>query len=139
MNTTSSDIKNILQNYRKITVLGLSPDHTKASHRVPIFMRSQGYEIIGVYPKKAEIVGIKMYQHLSEVPLEDRVFVNVFRRSEKIPEVVDEILSLGGVKVMWLQLGIANPAAEKRAEAAGLAVVSDRCLLIDYSHLIKQH
>lgn len=134
MNKSESEIKTLLQTYRKITVLGLSPDRTKASHRIPMFMRTQGYEIIGVYPEKTEIAGVTMYQNLSEVPVADRAFVNVFRRSEKIPQVVDEILAVGGVKVMWLQLGIVNPLAEKRAEEAGLAVVSDRCLLVEYNH-----
>ncbi len=133
MNTSDAEIKKLLQTYRKITVLGLSPDHTKASHRIPMFMRNQGYEIIGVYPEKIEIAGVRMYQHLSEVPLNDRAFVNVFRRNEKIPQVVDEILEVGGVEVMWLQLGITNPPAEKRAELEGLAVVSDLCLLIEYN------
>lgn len=133
MNTSDAEIKTLLQTYRKIVVLGMSPDRTKASHRIPMFMRTQGYEIIGVYPEKTEIAGVRMYQHLSEVPLADRAFVNVFRRSEKIPQVVDEILEVGGVKVLWLQLGIVHPIAEKRAELAGLSVVSDRCLLIEYN------
>lgn len=133
MNTSDAEIKTLLQIYRKITVLGLSPDRTKASHRIPMFMRTKGYEIVGVYPEKAEIDGVTMYQKLSEVPLADRAFVNVFRRSDKIPQVVDEILGVSGVEVMWLQLGIINPAAEARAEAAGLSVVSDLCLLIEYN------
>lgn len=133
MNTSDAEIKKLLQDYRKITVLGLSPDHTKASHRIPMFMHAQGYEIIGVYPQKTEISGVTMYQHLSDVPVADRAFVNVFRGSSKIPQVVDEILGVGGVKVMWLQLGIVNSQAEERAEAAGLSVVSDRCLLIEYN------
>lgn len=62
----------------------------------------------------------------------DRRFVNVFRRSENIPEVVDEVLALGGTEVLWLQLGIAHPEAEKKAERAGLKVVSDRCLIIEH-------
>ena len=139
MNTSDAEIKKLLQAYNKITVLGLSPDPTKASHRIPMFMRNQGFEIIGVYPEKTEIAGVRMYQQLSEVPLADRAFVNVFRRSEKIPQVVDEILEVGGVEVMWLQLGIANPSAEKRAEAAGLAVVSDRCLLIEYNRHFRKN
>ena len=133
MNTTDAEIKTVLQTYRKITVLGLSPDRKKASHRIPMFMRTQGYEIVGVYPEKTEIAGVIMYQRLSDVPPADRAFINVFRRGEKIPQVVDELLGTGGVEVMWLQLGIVNTSAETRAEAAGLSVVSDRCLLIEYN------
>lgn len=137
MNTTDADIKNILETYKKITVLGLSPDQSKPSHRIPMFMRNHGYQIVGVYPKEIEVSGVKIYQSLAEVPASDREFVNVFRGADKIPMIVDEILNLGGVKVIWLQLGIKNAEAEKRAEKAGLAVVSDRCLLIEYNRHFK--
>lgn len=132
MNTTDTDIKKILQDYKKITVLGLSPDPTKPSQKIPVFMSSKGYSVIGVYPKEKEINGFKIFQSIADVPPDQRQFVNVFRGSEKIPMVVDEILKAGGVKVMWLQLGIKNAEAEKRAEDAGIKVVSDRCLLIEY-------
>lgn len=133
MNTTDADIKRILADYKKITVLGLSPDSGKPSHRIPVFMRSQGYDVVGVYPNGKETDGFKIYQSLAEVPAEQRQFVNVFRGSEKISMIVDEILKLGGVKVLWLQLGIENAEAEKRAEQAGIMVVSNRCLLIEYN------
>lgn len=132
MNITDSEIKKILQDYKKITVIGLSPDGTKPSHSVPVFMRSHGYDLVGVYPKEKEINGFRIFQSLSEVPVEYRQFVNVFRASNKIPDVVDEVLKTGGVKVLWLQLGIQNTEAEKRAEAAGILVISDRCLKIEY-------
>lgn len=136
MNTNDTDIKKILTDYKQICVIGLSPDPTKPSHSVPMFMSSKGYEITGVYPGTSEIKGHKIYPNLADVPADKRTFVNVFRRSEKIPEVVDEVLRLGGVKVLWLQLGISHPEAEKRAEAAGIKVVSNRCLLIEYRTLM---
>lgn len=132
MNTSDSDIKKILETYKKITVIGLSPDPSKPSQGVPIFMRNQGFDIVGVYPKENEINGFKIYSSLAEVPPEYRKFVNVFRASNKIPEVVDEVLKVGGVEVLWLQLGIHHEEAEKRAENAGLKVISDRCLKIEY-------
>ena len=133
MNTSDNDIKNILKEYKKITIFGLSPDLKKPSHAVPVFMRTQGYEIVGVYPKENNINGFKIFQNLSEVTEEQRKFVTVFRGSDKIPLIVDEILNLGGVKVLWLQLNIMNQEAEARAEKAGLLVVSNRCLLIEYN------
>lgn len=133
MNTSERDIKKILEDYKKITVLGLSPDFSKPSHRIPVFMRSKGYDIAGVYPNEKETDGFKIFQSLAQVPEEQRQFVNVFRGSEKIPMIVDEIIRLGGVKVLWLQLGIENAEAEKRAEQAGILVVSNRCLLIEYN------
>lgn len=132
MNTNDNDIKQILTDYRQICVLGLSPEPSKPSHSVPMFMKSKGYEIVGVYPRITGDESVKIYSTLAEVPADKREFVNVFRRSENIPEVVEEVLKLGGVKVLWLQLGISNPEAEKRAEDAGIKVVSDRCLLIEY-------
>jgi hypothetical protein len=132
MNVNQDDIQQILKDYKRITVLGLSPDPSKPSHEVPVYMKSKGYDIVGVYPKEKQIAGITIYQHLKDVPLEYRKFVDVFRRSDRIPEVVDEVLAVGGVEVLWLQLGITNPEAEKRAEAAGLKVVSNRCLLIEH-------
>lgn len=136
MNTNDLEMKSILETFKRITVVGLSPDEAKPSHRIPVFMRRQGYQVSGVYPREYEIAGIKIYPALAEVPIADREFVNVFRRSDKIPTIVDEVLEVGGVKVLWLQLGITNASAENRAEAAGLKVVSDRCLLIEYKRLL---
>lgn len=137
MNTSDTDIKKILAEYKKFTVLGLSPDASKPSQAIPAFMRSKGYDIVGVYPQGKEINGFNIFQSISEVPVDYRQLVNVFRGSEKIPMIVDELLKLGGVKVLWLQLGIENPEAEKRAEDAGILVVSNRCLLIEYNKYFK--
>ncbi|MEK6627054.1 MAG: CoA-binding protein [Bdellovibrionota bacterium] len=132
MNISDSEIKKILLGYKKITVIGLSPDENKPSQGVPVFMRSHGYDLVGVYPKETEINGFRIFQSLAEVSAEYRQFINVFRASNKIPDIVDEVLKVGGVKVLWLQLGIENAEAEKRAEAAGILVVSNRCLKIEY-------
>jgi predicted CoA-binding protein len=132
MNVSDVDIKKILTENKKICVVGFSPDESKPSHSVPLFMKSKGFEILGVYPRGEDIANVKIYKELRDVPEADRYFVNVFRRSEAIPEVIDEILKLGGTKILWLQLGISNPEAEKIAEAAGIQVISNRCLLIEY-------
>lgn len=135
MNVSSSDIKPLLEQYKKICVYGLSPAVEKPSHGVPVYLRNHGYDVIGIYPGGEDFAGFKIYASLADVPKEDRKFLNVFRRAEKIPELVDEILDLGGVEVLWLQLGITHPEAERRAEAAGLKVVSDRCLLIEHRRI----
>jgi predicted CoA-binding protein len=132
VNVKDSEIKGILERYGKITVIGLQPDESKPSHTVPAFMRSQGYKIVGVYPKPGDFAGFKIYQSLMDVPPEFRKFVNVFRRPEAIPAVVNEVLAVGGVEVLFLQLGITHPQAEQKAEAAGLKVISNRCLYIEY-------
>jgi len=132
MNLDDQGIKGALEKYRKIAVYGLSPDESKPSHSVPMFMRSKGFEIVGLYPGETEIKGVKIYENLAAVPAEYRRFVNVFRRSEAIPKVVDEVLAAGGCELLWLQLGIQHAEAEKRAEDTGLKVVSNRCLYIEY-------
>lgn len=137
MNVKDEEFKKLLQKYKKITVLGMSPDSSKPSQKVPLFMRSKGYEIVGVHPSETEIAGMKVYPTLKDVPAEFRKFVDVFRRSDKLPEVVDEVLAAGGVEVLWIQLGLTHPEAEKRAESAGIKVVSDRCLHIEFNkHMI---
>lgn len=132
MNVNDSEIKNLLEKYKKISVYGLSSEVEKPSHYVPEYIRSHGWEIVGVYPKIHDVGGFKIYSSLKEVPAGYRKFVDVFRSSERIPEVVDEILAVGGVEVLWLQLGISHPEAESRAEKAGLKVVSNRCLIIEH-------
>lgn len=136
MNVNDNEIANILRQYKKMTVLGLSPDPSKPSQGVPLFMRGHGYEIAGVYPGQKEIAGIPIYESLAAVPAPLRKFVDVFRRPEHIPAVVDEVLQVGGVEVLWLQLGISHPEAEARAEKAGLKVVSNRCLKIELARLL---
>lgn len=133
MNIPDSEFKELLSKYKKFVVYGLSPDGTKPSQKVPLFMKSMGYDIVGTYPGKSEIAGFKIYPKLADVPLEYRKFVDVFRSSERVPEVIDEAIAVGGVEVIWLQLGISNPDAEAKAEKAGIRVVSDRCLHIEYN------
>lgn len=132
MNVKDSEIKNIMSAYKKIAVYGLSPDPQKPSNSVPAFMRDHGWDLVGTYPKPHEVGGFKIYKSLKEVPAEYKKFVDVFRSSDRIDEVVDEVLEVGGVEVLWLQLGIANAAAEARAEKAGIKVISNRCLVIEH-------
>ncbi|CAE81033.1 CoA-binding protein [Bdellovibrio bacteriovorus] len=132
MNVKDSEFKALLEKYKKFSVYGLSPDATKPSHYVPAYMRDHGWDMVGLYPKTHESGGFKIYNTLAEVPAEYRKFVDVFRSSDRIDEVVDEALAAGGVEVLWLQLGITNPEAEARAEKAGIKVVSNRCLIIEH-------
>jgi predicted CoA-binding protein len=132
MNVAEHEIKQLLSEYKVISVYGLSGDPQKPSHYVPVYMRNQGFEVVGTYPKLHDAGGFKIYASLAEIPANQRKFVDVFRSSDRIPEVVDEIIKLGGVEVLWLQLGIAHPEAEKRAEEAGIRVVSNRCLIIEH-------
>ena len=129
MNVKESEIKSLLTQYKKFTVYGLSPDPQKPSHYVPVYMRNQGWEMVGTYPKPHSVDDFTIYPKLSAVPKEYRKFIDVFRAAEKLPELIDEILDLGGVEVLWLQLGISHPEAERRAEEVGIRVVSNHCLI----------
>ncbi|MBO9667804.1 MAG: CoA-binding protein [Bdellovibrio sp.] len=132
MNVKDTEFKSLLEKYKKFSVYGLSPDPTKASHYVPLYMRDHGWDMVGTYPKAHDAGGFKIYSTLKDIPLEYRKFVDVFRSSDRVPEVVDEAIAAGGVEVLWLQLGIANPEAEAKAEKAGIKVVSNRCLIIEH-------
>ena len=132
MNIAEHEIKELLLKYKHFSVYGLSGDVTKPSHYVPVYMRENGWKIVGTYPKNHEIGGFRIYERIKDIPLEYRKFIDVFRASDRIPEVVDEILEAGGFEVMWLQLGIENKEAELKAENAGLKVVSNRCLIIEH-------
>lgn len=132
MNVKDNEIKKLLSDYKKFSVYGLSPDVNKPSHYVPLYMKNHGWDMVGTYPKNHSVGGFKIYNQLSDIPAEYRKFVDVFRSSDRIPEVVDEAIAAGGVEVLWLQLGISHPEAELKAEKAGIKVVSDRCLIIEH-------
>lgn len=132
MNVQDSEFKSLLLQYKKFCVYGLGPTAEKPSFYVPDYMREKGWDIVGTYPKPHSAGDFKIFKALNEVPAEYRKFVIVFRRSESIGEVVDDVLAAGGVEVLWLQLGISNPEQEIRAEKAGLKVVANRCLIIEH-------
>ena len=96
-------------------------------------MASKGHDIIGIYPTEKQIAGFPIFQSLSQIPKEHLRFVDVLQKSERIPAIVDEVIALGGVEVLWLQLGITHPEAEKKAAAAGIKVISNRCLKVEYA------
>lgn len=138
MNSPNEDqrIKSLLTQYKKIAVVGLSPDPWRPSHGVTEYMIKKGYTVSGVRPPPpAEILGRPCYAKLSDVP-QPLEIVNVFRAVQFIPEIVDEVIALSA-KVLWLQEGIADPVSEQRARAAGVEVVSDRCILKEHSRLFR--
>ena len=123
----------ILTHYKTIAVVGLSPNRMRPSHGVSQYMQSQGYRIIPVNPGHAEILGEKAYRALEDIP-EPVEIVNVFRRSEEVGPVVDSAIAIGA-KAVWFQEGIRNDEAAAKAQAAGLAVVQDRCILKEHRYL----
>ena len=130
-----SEIERILHEHSKITVVGLSDKPDRPSYGVTQYMITQGYEIYGVRPAGPDsILNRPCFKTLaaSPQPLE---IVDVFRSPEHIPALVDELIPLKP-RVIWLQLGITHKAAEAKARAAGIAVVSDRCILVEHRRLI---
>ena len=112
-----------LRNTKTIAVVGLSDNPARDSHRVSKYMQSQGYRIIPVNPMIDETLGEKSYPDLKSVP-EPIDMVDIFRRSELVPPVVDEAIEVG-VKYIWMQDGVVNPESAAKAEAAGIPVVMD--------------
>ena len=112
-----------LQNSKTIAVVGLSGDPDRISFRVTRYMQEQGYRIIPVNPMVQEVLGEKSYPDLRSVP-EPIDMVNVFRRSELVPPVVDQAIEVG-VKYIWMQDGVINPDSAAKAEAAGIPVIMD--------------
>lgn len=128
------ELEKLLRDSRTIAVVGLSSKAWRASHGVSKYMQSQGYRIIPVNPREREILGEAAYAKLEDVR-EPVDIVNVFRRSEHVPEVVENAIRIGA-KAVWMQLGIVHEAAAERARAAGLTVVMDRCILVEHQRLL---
>ena len=119
--------KEILERYKRIAVVGLSSNTWRASYGVSRFMQTVGYEITPVNPNETAVLGQKAYSTLDEVP--DPVeIVNIFRRPDFVPEIVDAAIRRGA-RVVWMQEGVIHEEAAQRARAAGIEVVMDRCIL----------
>jgi predicted CoA-binding protein len=127
-----TDITGLLERARTIAVVGCSPKPDRDSHRVAAYLQTAGYRVVPINPGADEILGVTAYPDLASVPGDVELdIVDVFRRPEHIPAVVDAVLARGA-KALWLQLGCANPEAEERARDAGLDVVSDRCIKVEH-------
>jgi len=123
-------IKEILETYKTIAVVGLSSQTWRPSYSVSQYMQSVGYRIIPVNPNEKEVLGETAYPSLDDVP-ERFEIVDIFRRPEYVPDIVEAAIRRNS-RVIWMQLGVVNDAAAARARAAGLDVVMDRCILQDH-------
>jgi predicted CoA-binding protein len=117
-----------------IAVVGLSADPGKPSHYVPAYMQQHGYRILPVNPMVDTVLGEKSYATLADLPLNPDI-VNVFRLPKYIPAIVEEMLQLG-FQSLWVQSGIINLEAAARAEAGGIRVVMDRCIMVEHRRLV---
>jgi predicted CoA-binding protein len=137
--SSTDDVQAILSRPGTIAVVGLSPKTHRASYEVSAYMQQQGWRIIPVNPlaKVPEILGEKVYATLTEAAAAHPIdLVDVFRNSEDVPPIADEAIAIGA-KALWLQLGITNDAACNKANAAGLQVVQNKCLLVEHARLSR--
>jgi uncharacterized protein len=128
-----SRIEDILRSAHTIAVVGLSGKRFRPSFGVAQYLQRAGYRIIPVNPEETEVLGEKAYPDLDAVP-EPIDIVDIFRRSEYVPAIVEAALRKGA-RAVWMQEGVAHEDAARRAEAAGLAVVMDRCILKEHRRL----
>lgn len=129
-------LRKLLAGVRTIAVVGLSNKPHRASYRVACYMQEQGYRIIPINPRLKEVLGEKAYPDLASVP-EPVDLVNVFRRSEDVPRVVEEALPLSP-EAIWLQSGISHAGAAARVRDNGLQMIMDCCLMVKYKELFKE-
>ncbi|WP_269531739.1 CoA-binding protein [Chitinimonas sp. BJYL2] len=135
MYTPPSDaqLRTLLQTTRRIAVVGLSPNISRPSYRVSLQMQRWGFDIVPVRPAITEVLGQPAYANLLAVPGKVDL-VNVFRRAEEVDAIVTDAIAIGAPAI-WLQQGIIHEAAAERAAAAGMLVVMDRCIMVEYARL----
>ena len=129
-------LREIFETTKTIAIVGLSPDPSKASNQVALYLQNAGFRIIPIYPKEEIILGEKVYRSLSEVP-EGVDMVDMFRKPQVADELVEEIAKRKDVKCFWLQLGIVNNEASQKARELGLHVVKNKCTKIEHQRMVQ--
>jgi uncharacterized protein len=129
--TTAFDRLRILRQYRTIAMVGLSANPFRPSHFAAIYMLAEGYEVIPVNPRETEVLGRRCYPSLRDIPTPVEI-VDIFREPSAVPPIVEDAITIGA-KVVWMQLGVINHAAARRAREAGLEVVMDACVKIEHA------
>lgn len=134
INSNKQEIKDIFDKVKTIAVVGLSPDESKASHRVAKYLQEQGFKIVPIYPKEDIILGEKVYRSLLEIPFEIDM-VDIFRKANALDAVADACIKRGDVKVFWAQKEIVNNEAAAKAKEHGMIVVQNKCTMIEHRAL----
>lgn len=130
-----SELRKILRACRTIALIGYSDKPHRDSHKIGRYLREAGYRVWPVNPTLSSVDGQTAYPSLRALP-EPVDMVNVFRRSEFLPEIVEDTIAIN-TKVLWIQLGIEHSAAEERAVQAGLTVVARKCIYVEHERLLK--
>jgi predicted CoA-binding protein len=136
VSAAADPILEILKKYKTMAVVGLSSNPARPSFGVTEYMQGAGYRIIPVNPNETEVLGEKSYARLEDVQGKIEI-VDVFRRAEDVPPVVESAIKVGA-KVVWMQLGIENAEAAERGRAAGLIVVEDACIFVEHRRRVKE-
>ena len=130
------ELKQILKSSKTVAVVGISPKEDRPSYRVASYLQSKGYRIIPVRPDGDTILGETIYPQIMEIPKEIEIdVVDIFRKSEEVPPIVEEAIRRGA-KIVWMQEGVIHQKAGEDAERAGLKVVMDRCIKKEHERLI---
>ena len=127
----------LLEKARRIAVVGLSPKPYRDSHRVARYLQERGYDVVPVYPREETILGAKVYRRVQDIP-GGVDLVDVFRRREELPGVFDDALAARSPAI-WTQLECVDEASARRATAAGVTVVMDRCIMVDHAALLGRN
>jgi predicted CoA-binding protein len=134
---SDSQIKEVLENAKTIAVVGLASSPLRPSYGVSAYMQQQGYRIIPVNPTISDTLGEKAYASLRDIPKDIKIdIVDVFRRPDAVPDVVDEVLELN-LPMLWLQETVVHEAAAEKARKAGVFVVMDKCILKEHRRLVR--
>lgn len=132
----SDPIRALLETSRTIAVVGLSSSKMRPSHGVAEYLQRAGYKIIPVNPNETEVLGVRAVARLEDIR-EKVDIVDVFRRPEFVPEVVESAIAIGA-KAVWMQEGVIHDAAAQRARAAGLMVVMDLCMMKEHARRFRR-
>jgi uncharacterized protein len=133
MNDTK--LAELLRGAKTIAVVGLSSNPMRPSFGVSRFLQRHGYRIIPVNPNETEVLGERAYASVKDIP-EQIDIINIFRRPARVPEVIDDAL-VKGTRCIWMQEGVVNHEAAKKAKEAGMSVVMDRCILKEMARLLS--
>ena len=133
-NSTTDEIKELLTTSKNIAIVGLSPNPQKDSHQVGKYLQEAGYKIFPIYPKEDTILGEKVYKSLEDID-EQIDIVDVFRKPSVVPQILEQMKKKEGIKALWLQIGIVNNEAAKKAKELGYVVVQNKCTKIEHQKM----
>ncbi len=128
-------IATLLREAKTIAVVGLSSNPERSSYGIAEYLQKHGYRVIPVNPAETEVLGEKSYASLKDIPVHIDI-VDVFRRSEFVPEIADQAIEIGA-QALWLQMGVIHEEAARIARCAGLTVVMNQCIAVDHSLLVR--